>query len=94
MAAEELRRALLRRLTLTGSAGAPELTRALGISQPVFSRLVASMRRDLLVVGRARKTRYAAYRSIADVGSQIPVYASGLAGAQTRCTRFRARARL
>jgi hypothetical protein len=32
------------------------------------------MRDDLLVVGRARATRYAAYRTIPDVGRQIPVF--------------------
>jgi hypothetical protein len=87
---DELRQALLRRLALTGPAGAPELTPALGISQPVFSRLVASMRRELLVVGRARKTRYAAYRSIADVGSRIPVYAIDERGKSRQLARLHA----
>ena len=45
-----------------GPTTAADATRHLQISQPVFSRLVARSRDDLLVVGRARATRYAAYR--------------------------------
>jgi len=56
------------------SGSPPELCRALGISQPTFSRLVKQMAARLLVVGRARATRYAARRSIWDLGEQLPVY--------------------
>ncbi len=56
------------------SASADELCRLLGISQPVFSRLVKQLGSRLLVVGRARATRYAARRTMLDLGEQLPVY--------------------
>jgi hypothetical protein len=50
------------------------IQKQLKISQPVFSRLAATMRTHLLVVGRARATRYALRRSVDDVGESVPVY--------------------
>lgn len=70
----ELERRLLAELSLVQSASTPELGRALGISQPSFSRLVKRLGGRLLVVGRARATRYAARRSIPDLGERLPVY--------------------
>ena len=87
---DELRRALLKSLASRGPASAPDLARDLGISQPAFSRLVARARRDLLVVGRARATRYAAYRSVAEVGSQIPVYEINERGTSRQLARLHA----
>jgi hypothetical protein len=65
--------ALTRRLSL-GPASARELQAALGVSQPVFSRLTQRVADRLLVAGRARSTRYALRRAIADVGRIAPVY--------------------
>ncbi|MFO0749914.1 MAG: type II toxin-antitoxin system HipA family toxin YjjJ [Myxococcota bacterium] len=68
-----------------GPAAAPDLARALGVSQPTFSRLVA---RDggqgVLVTGRARATRYAARRRIERVGDRAPLFAIDEAGAPRR----------
>lgn len=58
-----------------GSASGPEAARALGISQPSFSRLVKTMRPNLLITGRARAVRYAAYRDIPGIGRTVPIYA-------------------
>lgn len=65
---------LLRYLTVHGSATASEARRELGVSQPAFSRLIASMRESVLVVGRARSTRYHARRQIPGVGKVVTVY--------------------
>jgi HipA-like C-terminal domain len=70
----ELERRLIAELSLLQSASPTDLCRALGISQPTFARLVKRMAPRLLVVGRARATRYAARRSIPDLGGQLPVY--------------------
>ncbi|MEO6600221.1 MAG: type II toxin-antitoxin system HipA family toxin YjjJ [Polyangiaceae bacterium] len=70
----ELERRLFAELSLVQSASPPDLRRALGISQPTFSRLVQHLGPRLLVVGRARATRYAARRNVAELGGQLPVY--------------------
>lgn len=70
---ETLRAQLLGRLD-RGPSKAADAARELGISQPAFSRLVAHARDDLLVVGRGRSTRYAAYRDVEGVGRTAPIY--------------------
>lgn len=67
-------RRLQQLLAARGPAAAAELTRALGISQPTFSRLAREHASELLVVGKARATRYALRREIDDVGRVVPVY--------------------
>ena len=64
----------LKEALATGPARSSALCRVLEISQPTFSRLVHSMRRELLVVGRSRSTRYALPRTVAEVPTPIPVY--------------------
>jgi hypothetical protein len=71
---DRLREELLRRLAVEGPSTVASSISRLGISQPTFSRLVASMRDDILVVGRARATRYAARRTVPTVGRTVPVY--------------------
>lgn len=71
---DRLRHALLVRLSVVGSATAPELFGYLQISQAAFSRLVASFRDRLVIVGRGRATRYAARREVSDVGGPQPLY--------------------
>ena len=70
----ELERRLISELSLVQSASATELCRALGISQPTFARLVKRIESRLLIVGRARATRYAARRSVPDLEGQLPIY--------------------
>lgn len=66
--------ALLAELQRRGPASAPELCERLGLSQPVFSRLVKGLGESLLRVGRARATRYSARRTLQGVGDRCPVY--------------------
>lgn len=56
-----------------GPASAADACRALGISQPTFSRLIRAMRRDIVIGGEARATRYALRRVIPDVEPVIPI---------------------
>lgn len=53
---------------------AAALSRRLGISQPAFSRLARRLGPGLLVVGRARATRYAARREVPGVGRSLPLF--------------------
>lgn len=57
-----------------GPVTAKEICRQLGISQPVFSRLISKLSVDILVVGKARATQYAIQRTIPDVEKEIPLY--------------------
>lgn len=66
---------LIAELALVRQAGAPELQKRLGISQATFSRLAGRLGDRLLVTGKARARRYAARRTIEDVGDRVPVYA-------------------
>jgi hypothetical protein len=65
---------LLAELAQRGLGSAPELARALALSQPTFSRLVARLGERLLVIGNARARRYAARRVVADLGDRVPLY--------------------
>jgi hypothetical protein len=72
---DALGRRLISELTLARQSTAPELQRRLGISQATFSRLVDKVGDRLLFAGNARARRYAARRSVEDLGERIPVYA-------------------
>ena len=67
-----------------GPSAAPEVAHALGVSQPTFSRLIASMGTQVLRIGRARATRYALTREIARAGSRWPMYRLDAEGASHR----------
>jgi hypothetical protein len=71
---ENLQQRLLRELARGGPAGATELRKRLGISQPTFSRLVTRTRDSLLVTGKASATRYAARRTALELPAELPIY--------------------
>jgi hypothetical protein len=71
---DRLRQRLIQELTLVGSATSLELRARLGISQPSFSRLVASLGDRVLTSGKASATRYAARRSAQDLPDRLDVY--------------------
>jgi len=71
---DRLREELLRMLAVEGPSTVASSISHLGISQPTFSRLVAGMRDEIIVVGRARATRYVARRTVPSVGTTVPVY--------------------
>lgn len=70
----ELFEALLGYLSGLGPTKAKDAIMHLGISQPVFSRLVKKHKDAIIVMGRARSTLYAARRQIPLVGERIPIY--------------------
>lgn len=72
-----LRQLLARR----GPIGAPPAIRELGISQAQFSRLVRSLRQEILTTGKARSTRYALKRSVRELRSPLPIYMIDASGA-------------
>lgn len=61
-------------LKLEGPLRGPDLQARLGISQPTLSRALRDMEQPVLVVGKARRTTYAARREIPDVPAPVPVY--------------------
>jgi hypothetical protein len=71
---EKKRRDLLRFLMARGPRSTPDLRVELGVSQPVISRLIQSLADEILVVGKARATRYAARRRVPRVGDRAPLY--------------------
>jgi hypothetical protein len=59
------------------SATAKEVAGQLRVSQPVVSRLMAQLSDEVLVVGKARATRYAMRRLVSGVGRSVPIYEVG-----------------
>ncbi|HVS77754.1 MAG TPA: type II toxin-antitoxin system HipA family toxin YjjJ [Steroidobacteraceae bacterium] len=59
-----------------GPAGAPELVRALGISQPTLSRAIAAMQREgrVIRIGTTRGARYGLSRPVGTIGSRWPLF--------------------
>jgi len=73
-AALEARRESLRSILREGPTTAGILTQRLGISQPVFSRLVQEIKPEILVVGKARRAHYALRRAVPEVGHEVPLF--------------------
>lgn len=69
-----LRERLLSLLSRIGPASASQLTIELGISPQTLSRLVRSLRGQVLSFGRARATRYFVPRNIPHVRQPVPLY--------------------
>ncbi|MDX2051893.1 MAG: type II toxin-antitoxin system HipA family toxin YjjJ [Polyangiaceae bacterium] len=71
---ETLWRKATRLLLRQPSSSAAELEKQLGVSHATWSRLVARHSQDLLVVGRARATRYSHRRVLGEVAASVPMY--------------------
>jgi hypothetical protein len=78
------RQAALRDFLARGPSTAAEAAAHLGISQSSFSRLVDESGSALLIVGRARATRYMARRDVFDLGSSVPIYEIAEDGSSSR----------
>lgn len=65
----------LRELLSVQVRSSRELTSSLEISQPTLSRLVQSLRSEIVVLGKGRATRYGLPRPIHQQTSRFPVYA-------------------
>jgi hypothetical protein len=64
---------LLAALRLGRVANSTELAAKLGVSQPTLSRLIVAAGDRVCRMGRARATRYALRRTVAGIGSSLPV---------------------
>lgn len=75
MARSSLTERLLEQLA-KGPAGAAELVRALGVSQPTLSRAISALQREGRIVrmGVTRGVRYGLARAVDDVGPQWPLF--------------------
>jgi len=65
---------LLAILRLRRVGTARELSAALGVSQPTISRLLTAAGDQVVKIGRARSSRYAAVRDVRGLGSRWPLY--------------------
>lgn len=71
---DAVHRALGRALRASPGASAAELAVAVGVSPTTMSRLLAERNTELLVVGRARRTRYALRRRAPGLPDAVPVF--------------------
>lgn len=71
---EDARDRLDRILARRAGVGAAELAEALDVSIPTLHRLLAERRPDVVVAGRARRTRYALRRALRGERADIPLY--------------------
>ena len=66
---------ITKELRLRGALYASDLATSLGVSQPTISRLLSGMRSEgLITIGKARSSRYAMRRPLAEQGSIWPLY--------------------
>jgi hypothetical protein len=75
-----------------GPSSAPEIARALGVSQSTISRALRGLERDerVLRIGKTRGARYALRRNIAAIGSLWPIYRIDETGAVHELGRLQA----
>ncbi len=73
-----------RGLLVNGPLNASTACRHLGVSQSTFSRNIAQLSHDILIVGRASKTMYALKRVIPEVGSNFTIYKIDESGKSSR----------
>src|ERR1700709_1198923 len=59
---------------------AADIARALGVSQPTVSRLIAAAGNTVIRIGKARAARDALARPIGRIGSDWPLYAIDASG--------------
>ena len=70
-----------------------QLQRALGVSQPTFSRIVRELGEDIVRIGGGRNARYGLRRTLPAVGSSWPVLVVNQQGVPTPCGQLNALAR-
>lgn len=80
---------LLTALRRRGVGRAADLAAELGISQPTLSRLVRSLQGRVIVIGKARRTRYAVVRNVRGLQADVPVFRVDVNGRPRRCATLR-----
>ncbi|HLB58401.1 MAG TPA: type II toxin-antitoxin system HipA family toxin YjjJ, partial [Gammaproteobacteria bacterium] len=71
---EKIRSEILAFISLHGVASPQTLCQLFKISQPTLSRILSSIKNELLVIGKARETKYVIQRKITDTATPIPIY--------------------
>ena len=71
---EKIRSEILAFISLHGVASPQTLCQLFKISQPTLSRILSSIKNELLVIGKARETKYVMQRKITDTATPIPIY--------------------
>lgn len=79
---------ILEYLLFRGPAAAREIYGALGISQASFSLSIAKLRKEVVILGTGRGTRYARLRAIPEVPPNVSVYSISETGASQRCAEL------
>jgi len=80
-------------LLSSGVTTGTQLQRALGVSQPTFSRIVRELGEDIVRIGSGRSARYGLRRTLPGVGSSWPVLVVNQQGVPTPCGQLNALAR-
>jgi hypothetical protein len=71
---EKIQSEILTFISLHGAVSPQALCQLFKISQPTLSRILSSIKNNLLVIGKARETKYAIQRKIPDTITPIPIY--------------------
>jgi hypothetical protein len=71
---EKIQSEILVYISRHGASSSQSICQLFKISQPTLSRMLSAIKDDLLVIGKARDTKYAAYRKISDTTSSVPIY--------------------
>jgi DNA-binding transcriptional ArsR family regulator len=78
------------RFQVGGALTAQELATALGVAQPTVSRGLARLGESVVVLGAARRARYALRRSVRSAGDRWPVYRVDATGRANEWARVHA----
>ena len=70
-------------LLSSGVTTGTQLQRALGVSQPTFSRVVRELGEDIVRIGSGRSARYGLRRTLPGIGSSWPVLVVNQQGVPT-----------
>lgn len=71
---EKIQSEILAFISLHGVASPQTLCQLFKISQPTLSRILSSIKSELVVIGKARETKYAIQRKIIDTTTPIAIY--------------------
>ena len=71
---EKIQSEILAFISRNGAASPQTLCQLFKISQPTLSRILSSIKNKLVVIGKARETKYAIQRKITDTATPIAIY--------------------
>ncbi|MBV8803328.1 MAG: type II toxin-antitoxin system HipA family toxin YjjJ [Gammaproteobacteria bacterium] len=71
---EKIQSEILAFINLHGATSSQTLRQLFKISQSTLSRAISSVKNELIIIGKARETKYAIQRKITDTITPIPIY--------------------